>query len=231
VPPIFIDQLAHIIVRGVLEDTEDALEARAAELFFREQKVTLQEGSVLLADAETVNLHAHAQMGGAYGNIGRLLVEAKTLARSTDLDVLDRGNAAAYWARDEKHDMVVSFSYGRAALAAFCRVLEKWVRHFLGIEIKVTPLRAIEDERWVWHIGLDAEATAILNDLYRGEELDAGRVRRILALFRLDFAERSVVRPDVAGHPVYLACAMNADDVLRVKPQNLLLNLPLAPVS
>jgi len=231
VPPIFIDQLAHIIVRGILEGTEDPLEARTAELFYREQKVTIEDGTVFLADAETVNLHAQAQMGGAYGNIGRLLVEAKTLAKSTELDVLDRDNAAAYWKRDEKHDMVVSFNYGRAALTAYCRVIEKWVRHFFDVEVKVTPLRAIEDERWVWHIGLDAEATSILNDLYRGEDLDAGRIRRILALFRLDFAEPSVVRPDVAGHPAYLACAVDSDNVLRIKPQNLLLNLPLASVS
>jgi len=228
VPPIFIDQLAHMIVRGILEGTDDALEARTAELFFREQKVTLQEGTALLADAETVNLHAS---GSAYGNIGRLLAEAKTLAKSAELDVLDADNAAGYWTRDEKHDTVVTFGYGRAALAAFCRVIEKWVRHFFGVAVVATPLRAIEDERWIWHIGLDAEATAILNDLYQGREVDAGRIRRILALFRLDFAEASVLRPDVAGHPVYLACAMNADGVLRVKPQNLLLNLPLASVS
>jgi len=37
-----------------------------------------------------------------------------------------------------------------------------------------------------------------------------------------------VVRADVAGRPVYLGLAMNADGVLRLKPQNLLLNLPLA---
>ena len=35
--------------------------------------------------------------------------------------------------------------------------------------------------------------------------------------------------PEVAGKPVYLGLAMNAQSVLRVKPQNLLLNLPLAP--
>jgi len=234
VPPIFIDQLAQMIVHGILEGTEDPLEARAAELFFRRQKVTLRDGALLLADAETVDFHARANMGGAYGNIGRLLAEAKTLAKSVDLDVLDRDNAQTYWARDEKHDTVVSFNYGSAALAAFCRVIEKWVRHFCGVEVAVAPLRAIEPSttgRWVWHIGLDAEATGILNDLYQGKELDPERNRRILSLFQLDFAEQSVVRPDVAGHPVYLACAMNADNVLRIKPQNLLLNLPLASIS
>ena len=44
---------------------------------------------ILLADAETVEMQA---AGGAYGSIGRLLVEA-TLAKSAALDVLDRDNA------------------------------------------------------------------------------------------------------------------------------------------
>ena len=34
--------------------------------------------------------------------------------------------------------------------------------------------------------------------------------------------------PALAGRPVYLAMAMNADNVLKLKPQNLLLNLPLS---
>jgi hypothetical protein len=228
VPPIFIDQLAHMIVRGILDDVEDPLEARAAELFFRTQKVSLQDGAVMLADAETVELHAS---GGNYGDLGRLLVEAKTKPRRVELDVLDRDNAERYWMRDEAHDTVVSFNYDGAALSAFCRVIEKWVHHFYGVQAAVQPLRTIEEKRWAWHIGLDAEASAILNDLYQGKQMDAERNRRILSLFRLDFADASLVRPDVAGHPVYLACAMNGNDVLRIKPQNLLLNLPLASIS
>ena len=39
------------------------------------------------------------------------------------------------------------------------------------------------------------------------------------------------MRADVAGRPVYLGLAMTADRLLRVKPQNLLLNLPLARSS
>lgn len=225
VAPVFIDQLAQIIMRGILDGTGDALEARAAELFFRPQKVSLQEGNVILADAETVRQY---QSGGAYGDIGRLLVEAKVKPRSVGLDVVDRENAHIYWSRDERHDTAIAFGYGGGALAAFCRLVEKWVRHFLGVAVMVQPLRAIEEERWSWHIGLDAEATVILNDLYRGKQLDANRNRRILSLFRLDFADPSVVRPSVAGRPVYLACAMNSSDVLRIKPQNLLLNLPLS---
>jgi hypothetical protein len=36
------------------------------------------------------------------------------------------------------------------------------------------------------------------------------------------------MRAEVAGRPVYLAMAMDEHHVLRLKPQNLLLNLPLA---
>jgi hypothetical protein len=228
VPPIFIDQLAQMIVRGLLDGTEDALLARAAELFFRPQRVSLQDGVVMLADAETVSLH---QSGGTYGDLGRLLVANNTKPRSTVLDVIDRDNAQSYWERDERYDTVVRFTYDGATLTAFCRVMEKWIRHFYGMEAAVKPVRAIEEKRWAWHIGLDAEATGILNDLYHGKRLEEARRRRILSLFQLDFAESAMIRPEVAGRPVYLACAMNNEGVLRVKPQNLLLNLPLASTS
>jgi hypothetical protein len=33
---------------------------------------------------------------------------------------------------------------------------------------------------------------------------------------------------DIAGRPIYLGMAMTTDNVLRLKPQNLLVNLPLA---
>ena len=227
-PPVFIDQLAQMIVHGMLADSEDALQVRAAELFFRPQKVALEDGAVMLADAATVDLHAS---GGNYGDIGRLLIEAKTKPRRVELDVIDQENAATYWTRNERHDTVISFAYGRAALTAFCRVIEQWIDHFYGVAVVVRPLRSIEAKHWAWHIGLDAEATGILNDLYAGVELDEARNRRILSLFQLDFVDPSVVRPDVAGRPVYMACAMNDADILRIKPQNLLLNLPLASIS
>ena len=89
-------------------------------------------------------------------------------------------------------------------------------------------LQQIRDERWVWHVGLDAEGSALLNDLYTGEEVDEARMARLLSLFRLEFLEPRVMRRDVAGRPVYLALAMSEESRLRLKPQNLLVNLPLA---
>ena len=37
--------------------------------------------------------------------------------------------------------------------------------------------------------------------------------------------------PQIAGRPVYLGAAMTEDGVVRVKPQNLLFNLPLAAAA
>jgi hypothetical protein len=39
------------------------------------------------------------------------------------------------------------------------------------------------------------------------------------------------MRADIAGWPVYLALPLTADGVVRVKPQNLLTNLPPAQES
>ena len=97
-------------------------------------------------------------------------------------------------------------TYGRPALDAFCRVMEAWVLHFCAIKVQIEPIRNIEEPRWAWHIGLDAESTAILNALWAGEQVEAGRMRRILALFRMEFAEREGDASRYRG-PIYLPCA------------------------
>jgi len=224
VPPMFIDQLAHVILRNVLDGCEDPLRLRAAEIFWREQKATIQDGHALLADLETVEMHAS---GNRYGSIGRLIVEAQGDLAKTELDVIDRANAATYWQRESKHDTVISLTYGRAALDALGKVIEAWIAHFLRIGAAAKPIRRIEEERWAWHVGLDAESTAILNELWNGGQVEQGRMQRILALFELKFADAGVMRRDIAGRPVYLALSSDDAGVVRMKPQNLLLNLPL----
>jgi hypothetical protein len=228
VPPLFVAQLAHVALRNILDGCEDALELRAAELFFREQKATIRDGHVMLADLETIEMHAS---GGRYGSLGRLIVEAQVPVGRTDLDVLDRQNADLYWERESRHDTVISITYGRAALEALCRVIERWTAHFCGVAVSVRPLRRIEEAHWAWHIGLDAESTAILNELWSGNEVEPGRMNRILALFRMEFADPGAMRRDLAGQPVYLALSCDANEVVRAKPQNLLINLPLAMQS
>lgn len=223
IPPMFIDQLAHVVLRNVLDGTDDPLKLRAGELFFRDQKATIQEGHVLLADLETVEMHAS---GHRYGSIGRLIIEAQGELATASLDVLDRNNAALYWERESRHDTVISLTYGRPALDALCRVIEAWVFHFLKTEVRVTPIRKIDEERWAWHIGLDAESSELLNELWGGREIEQGRMRNILALFALEFADARAMRAEIRGRTVYLALAAE-DGVVKMKPQNLLLNLPV----
>ena len=226
VPPVFVHQLSQILLRHVLGPDADPLEARAAEMLFRPQKIALREdGSVMAADETAVELYATT---GGFGSLGELLQQNRTPVRTVELDVLDADNASTYWERDERHDLALSLNRGRPGLEALCRVLERWIAHFHGVTAMIRPQREIDDQRWVWHIGLDAEASALLNDLYNRAEVDDERMGRLLCLFELTFANPADMRPAVAGRPVYLAMAMDAERRLKLKPQNLLLNLPLA---
>jgi hypothetical protein len=127
--------------------------------------------------------------------------------------------------------MVLPLHHGQPGLDALCRVIERWVGHLLGVAVTVQVEREIDDEQWLWHVGLDAQANAVLNALYEGQDVEPERMARMLCLFSLRFEEPSAMRPEVAGRPVYLAMAMDEDKALRLKPQNLLLNLPLARPS
>ena len=225
VPPLFIDQLAHVIARATLEGESDPLKLRAAELLFRAQQVTINDGVLMAADAETVEMYASS---GGFGSLGRLVAEAQTPLRTVELDVLTEDNAEIYWGRDNRYDTVLNLNFAGAGLDALCRVLERWIRHFYDIGVSIQPVQKISDERWVWHIGLDAEGTSLLNDLYNGVEVGEGRLARLLSLFRMEFEDPSLLLPNVAGRPVYLAMAMTEQSQLRLKPQNLLVNLPLA---
>ena len=226
VPPQFVHQLTQILLRHILGDRAVAFEARAAEMLFRSQKITVTgDGAVMAADELTVDLYA---MSGGFGSLGELLAQNRTPTRTIDLDVMSNDNEHRYWDRDERFDFAVSLNRGRPALTALCRVLERWIAHLLLVDVAIVPQREINDAHWVWHVGLDAQASALLNDLYNRVEVTGERMERLLCLFELNFADRGAMRAAIAGRPVYLAMAMDHEHRLRLKPQNLLLNLPLA---
>jgi len=226
VPPLFVGQLTEILLRHILTDRAEPMAARAAEMLFRTQKIAItDDGAVMAADEVTVETLAET---AGFGSLGELLVQNRTPTRTIDLDVLDVENAAVYWERDERHDLSISLNRGRPALAALARVMEDWIVHFLGVEATIRTEREIDDAHWMWHVGLDAQASAILNDLYNRQNVDEARMSRLLCLFRLDLRNPADVRPVLAGRPVWLAMAMDERNRLRLKPQNLLMNLPLA---
>ncbi|HKO09464.1 MAG TPA: DUF6352 family protein [Alphaproteobacteria bacterium] len=220
-PPLFLDQLAHVILRNILGESPGGLSARAAELFFRAQRISLEGGRIMAADAEAVDFHASS------ANLGGLVRLALAAEPVVELDVLDERTAERYFGRDERYDTVLDLSFASPGLDALARVLEAWVRHLLGVVVSIQPTARVADERWAWHSGLDADSSAILNELYRGGEVEPAALERLLALFRLEFADRSAMRRELAGRPVYLGLAMSAERTLRLKPQNLIVNLPL----
>jgi hypothetical protein len=222
IAPVFVDALAQVITRAMLDGTEDAWLARAGEMFFRRQRVSTEGGQVLAADAAT--LEVYAQTGG-FGAVGRLLREAMPAVK---MDVLSRENAPFYWMRDELYGFALDLSPGREGAGAFARVLERWVGYLAGVRVAIVPVERVDDERWRWHLGLDVDSTALLNALYRGETPPHEDLQRLVALFRLEFADPRDVLPEVAGRPIYLGLGVRPERTLKVKPQNLLVNLPLA---
>ncbi len=228
IAPLFIDQIAHAILRGILDNGTSAMHARAGELLFRTQRITLQDGQIMAADEETVESLA---ANGGLGDLGRMLAESQTPTRSVDLDILEEASSDSYWPRSDRFDTVLDLTFARPGLDALCRVMEKWIRHFLELDVRIHPVQSIRDERWRWHCGLDSAANEILNELYRGEAVAEEDLARLISLFRLTIKDETAVIPEMAGKPIYLGLAMDRSNRLRIKPQNLLANLPLAKPS
>ncbi len=218
-PPIFINQLVHVILRNALDRCEDPYMLRAAELFFRPQRLTQHEGSLLAADEETVQ-SANAQPVSP-------LVSMLGLPGAHDIDVLGDDNASTYWERSDQFDMALDLTGGRRGLAALGAVVERWVEHLLAIKVEVEPLIEARNVNFVWYVGLDAQATEIGNALWNGEEL-AEEVRDlIVGLYLLNFRQVDIALDKTKGEPIYLLLAMTPDRMLRMKPQNLVTGLPI----
>ena len=249
VPPLFLDLVAQALVQHLIESDPalagNALAWRAGELFFRSQRVHADQGRMLAADSLTVSELAPTQ---GLGELGRLLAQAQVQALPLELPVLHADNAARYFAEaarpdfrsslvlDLAHELRTDVGHGvhftlanaSSGLRPLARLLEHWVRHLLGVGVRIEPSARIDDPQWRWHVGLDTESSALLNDLYTGSPVDDERQARLISLFTLRFENPADMQSDVAGRPVYLGLAANAQGQLRMKPQNLLLNLPLA---
>lgn len=213
-PPLFLDQLVHVILRNILDGSDDPFVVRAAELFFRPQRVALRDGALLVADDETIDSIGAAPTSPLMAALGA--------PASAEIDILSDDNAAGYWARSDKFDMALDLTTGRRGLTALADVAARWVRHMLATEVTIEPLRALRDAPFSWYVGLDSEGTRIGDALWQGDALDDDAQKRVAALFSLAFSEPMATDRDT----VYLILAMTEDMALRMKPQNLLTGLP-----
>ena len=223
VPHIFLNQLVHVILRNALDGCEDPYVLRAAELFFRAQRMTLHEGSLIAADEETI--------AGKSGTPTSPLVSMLGIPQAADIDVMNDDNAGFYFEHSDQFHVALDLSGGQRGQRALAEVMMRWVRHLLAIDVEIEPFNEAKNASLRWYIGLDAEGTVIGNRLWKGEDIDEMQSRRIVGLFRLTFRDPSNVLDELKDQPVYLILAMGADMVLRFKPQNLIAGLPLQMVK
>lgn len=222
-PPLFVNQLVHVILRNAFDSCQDPFVLRAAELFFRPQRIVPNDNSLLLADEEVI--------GGPSSTLVPSLLSMLEAPTSVKIDVLSERNADSYWRRSDQFDLALDFTGGTRGPAALAEAMRRWTYHLLGVDIAIEPLTALRDAKLAWYVGLDAEATQIGDQLWHGATLDDRTMARVLALFRLTFADADLVVDAVGREPVYLILAMTSDQLVRMKPQNLLLGLPIKHIE
>ncbi len=218
-PRIFIDQLVQVILRNILDECDDAFVLRAAELLFRPQKLTSQEGSLVAADEETVAGSSSAPVSPLIAMLGLPVAAA--------VDVLNEANAGSYWERSDSFDMALDLTAGRRGLSALGDVVTRWVRHLLAVDVVVDAVTELRDVTLTWYVGLDAGATRIGDALWKGEDLDESMRELVVGLYCLTFAVDAEILEAARGAPTYLIVSMTADMGLRLKPQNLITGLPV----
>ena len=218
-PRIFLDQLVQVILRNILDDCEDAFVLRAAELFFRSQRLTSHEGSLVAVDEEAVP--------GSNAKPLSPLVSMLGLPAAAEVDVLSEDNAGLYWERSDSFDIGLDLTAGRRGLAALGVVVTRWVRHLLAVDVKIEPVTELRDVKLTWYVGLDADATRIGDALWSGDELDQTARGLVVGLYRLSFADDVEIIEQARGAPTYMIAAMSIAKTLRLKPQNLVGGLPL----
>ena len=227
-PPMFLDQMAHLILRNALDGCDDPFTLRAGELFFRSQKASVHEGVLLLADSELVEEREKSKAAMMH-------VAPLSAMMDDDLDVMDEENAWTYWSRSDANSMAMNLGGDSRARAGLARAIEAWVKHLTGFKVHAEAIARLEDKDWRWFIGLDAEGTRIGNTLWRGDSLREEDMDRVIAIMRVSFTDdrrvQERLQERVRGKPFYLFLGSNADRIVRMKPQNLVSGLPVESVQ
>jgi Family of unknown function (DUF6352) len=218
-PHIFIGQLMQAILRNALDDCEDVFTLRAAEIFFRPQKLLVQDDMITAIDEETELLLGRQPRSPLVAFLG--------LPAATEVDMLNDTTAGGYRERSDRFDMGLDLTAGQRGLAALGDAITRWLAHLLAIDVAIEPLSELRNEPFSWYVGLDSEATRIGDALWKGSDLDEDTRSRLVGLFRLTFRNPEDMIEKVRGEPVYLLAAMTAENVWHLKPQNLVTGLPV----
>ena len=218
-PHVLIGQLVQASLRNVLDDCEDVFILRAAEMFFRSQKLMIEEDSVLAVDEETESRLGRQPQSPLAALLG--------LPATAEIEVLNDSTAVSYWERSDRFDLAFDLTAGRRGSAALGEVVTRWLSHLLAVDVAIEPLTELRNAPLSWYVGLDSEATRIGDAIWNGSDLDDAMQARLIGLYRLTFHNPADMIEKVVGEPVYLLAAVTADEVLRLKPQNLVTGLPI----
>jgi hypothetical protein len=219
IPHLFLNQLVHVILRNALDGCEDPFVLRAAELFFRAQRMTLHEGALIAADEETI--------AGTSGTPTSPLVSMLGLPAEAEIDILSDDNADHYFAHSDLFHVAIDLTAGRRGIAALAEAMRRWIAHVLNVEVVIEPLTELHEAKFTWYVGLDSDGSMIGDRLWNGDDLDEAMAASVVGLFSLTFRDPEIVVEKVRGEPIYLILAMTGDKLLRFKPQNLVTGLPV----
>ena len=130
-PPLFLNQLVHVILRNALDGCQDPFVLRAAELFFRTQRIVPHEHLLLLGDEEII--------GGPSPVPVLSLISMLGAATSAEVDVLSEANADSYWRRSDQFDLALDLTGGTRGPAALAEAMRRWISHLLGVDVAIEP--------------------------------------------------------------------------------------------
>lgn len=109
-PHVLIGQLVQVILRNALDDCTDVFVLRAAEMFFRPQKLMIRDNSVVAIDDEAETSVSRQHQSPLIALLG--------LQETTDVDVLSDATAGDYWERSDRFDMALDLTAGSRGLGA-----------------------------------------------------------------------------------------------------------------
>jgi hypothetical protein len=220
-PPLFVSHMLQLILRNALDGCDDPFTLRAAELLFRPQASSIRDGALLLADLELLE-EIEAERAQAP------LVAMLNPDPLAEVDVMTPANAWTWWSRSDAHSMALNYGAETRSREGLAAAIAALLRHLLQLDVLVEPFSAVADIDMRWYVGLDADGTRIGDALWRGQTPSQALAERLVGLFRLTFLRPSQADPRLAGAPVWLIMALGADGRLRLKPQNLIVGLPLS---
>ena len=191
VPHMFLNQLVHVILRNALDGCDDPYVLRAAELFFRPQRMTLHEGSLIAADEETIAGKSDTPVSPLVSMLG--------IPAEAEIDVMNDDNAEHYFEHSDQFHMALDLTGGRRGLQALGTVIERWVEHLLAVE--VDDRAAHRDARGQAHLVRRPRRRRHADRRRAVERRGArrGGTARVIGLYRLTFRDPGVVHGQGEG--------------------------------